>query len=76
MKINKRTEDLTGLDFDKLKVKAFAGYKNGAAQWFCECMCGTYKEYYAYNLKNGHTILWLFTKRENNIPQNECNIRV
>lgn len=43
-KLNKRTKDLTGKIFEKLRVLKFAGYKlqrNGSkiAQWLCICKC-------------------------------------
>jgi hypothetical protein len=33
-------EDLTGIEFDFLKVLSFYGKKNGHRYWICQCRCG------------------------------------
>ncbi len=54
--IRKRTLDITGKQFGKLKVLSFSHYHKGKYEyWNCECECGTKKVIYRYNLKAGLT---------------------
>lgn len=59
--------DISGQVFGRLKVIAYVGKnKSRHSQWLCECKCNNKIIVSASNLKNGqHTILWMFTKRNN-----------
>lgn len=39
----RKTQDLTGKEFDRLTVLGLAGFQNGRAVWTCRCTCRTVK---------------------------------
>ena len=57
--LHPRTADLIGMQFSRLKVIDFYGYravgKFSSAFWWCLCECGTEKKVQARFLKNGLT---------------------
>ncbi len=52
-KLGKQAADLTGRQFGKWTVLAFAGKRNSLIFWTCRCQCGTIKDVYGSSLKNG-----------------------
>ncbi|QDT09893.1 hypothetical protein [Planctomycetes bacterium K23_9] len=45
--------DLTGHQYGRLTVLGFAGYRESAPMWKCQCDCGTVADYYRCNLRSG-----------------------
>ena len=51
-----RRNDITGLKFGRLKVRAFAGRdKHRNSVWLCACECGAEREVTGSDLRSGHT---------------------
>ena len=51
-----KVKDITGIDFDRLTVREFAGYsKAGRALWLCDCSCGNERVVRSDYLRSGHT---------------------
>lgn len=48
-------EDLTGKNFNNLKVLDFDSNKGGRTYWKCRCICGNICIAEAYKIKSGHT---------------------
>jgi hypothetical protein len=54
MKLSKRTKDLTGLKFGRLKIIGPVRGEHGTIVWLCRCSCGAEKEIFGTNLKQGN----------------------
>jgi hypothetical protein len=50
-----KMKDLTGQEFDRLRVIRFSFIKNGRAMWECVCVCGTVKVVNGQALRSGGT---------------------
>lgn len=55
MQSGDKMEDLTGCEFERLKVLSFDSVKNGQKMWKCRCSCGNEVIVSASHLKTGHT---------------------
>lgn len=60
-----RVKDMTGMEFGKLRVVAFAGRTaRKQAKWTCVCECGATTVAAGYSLRSGHTTSCGCVKRE------------
>lgn len=50
-----RFTDITGQQFGRLTVLAYAGARNGRRYWLCRCKCGNGSQVHTKNLRNGNT---------------------